>query len=125
MRALHNCLAFANRSHVINVVEAACRFRNVFVAHTLHKFLENASKVLPALRNDCSVEVFRFFDALFLQKMYEFSMQITKFLKFLFSIFAFFFIKSFQKSFWFRHKCLHATKKFFHARWSLLRAIRN
>ena len=50
----------------IPAVEVAGRFWKVFdLAYTSYKILENASKMLHALPNECSMEVFRkLFDAL-------------------------------------------------------------
>ena len=50
------------------LVEAACSFWKVFdAAYLFNKFLENASKILHSLQNDCSMEVFRkLFHALFI-----------------------------------------------------------
>ena len=47
------------------------------VAYTFYKILENASKILHPLQNDCSMEVRKFFDALH-ETIYAFSMQHTK-----------------------------------------------
>ena len=53
-------------------METACRvWKNFDVAWTFNKILENASKILHALQNDCSMEVLRkFFDAVCKKSMH-------------------------------------------------------
>ena len=60
-------------------VKAACRFSKIFdVAYTFYEILVNASKILHALQNECSMEVFRkLFDAL-CEKTVHFLCNIQK-----------------------------------------------
>ena len=101
------------------LVEAACRFWKIFdIAFTFYKILKNASKILHALQNDCSMKGLENFSMHFakihcifyatyrtLQRSYHFLQK-------------FYFKKSIEKLFWYFYKI-------FHARYSLLRAIRN
>ena len=44
----------------ITLIEAACSFWKIFdVVYTFYKISEKAAKILHALQNDCSMEVFR------------------------------------------------------------------
>ena len=43
----------------ITLIKAACMFGKIFdVAYTFYKILQNESKIIDALQNDCCMEVF-------------------------------------------------------------------
>ena len=64
------------------LVEAASRFWNNFdVAYTFNKFLENVSKKIQDLQNDCRIQVFRKFLEAFCKKSMPFLENIHSFLQ--------------------------------------------
>ena len=73
--AVASCFVLLFSIHTL--VDDACIFRSILVAHTSYKTLQNASKFLHVLQNYCSMEVCRkLFDARC--KKYAFSMQHIK-----------------------------------------------